>query len=554
MRSDALKKGIQASPKRSLLKAMGYTDYEISRPLIGVVNSFNEIVPGHIHLKDIARAVKDGVISAGGTPMEFNVIGVCDGLAMGQESMRYSLSSREVIADSIECMVMAHAFDALVFIPNCDKIVPAMLMAAARMDLPSVFVSGGPMLSLNDGKTNLDLNSAFEAVGAYANKTIDEEELLAIEDSCCPSCGSCSGMFTANSMNCLSEALGMALFGNGSIPAAYSKRIQLAKSAGRAVMVALEKGVTPRQIMTEQAFFNALAVDMALGCSTNSVLHLMAIAHEAGVKMDLNTINRISEKTPNLCKLAPAGPHHMQDLDAAGGVSVVIGELIKKSLFDPNVMTYSTKTMGENLKNHKVRIMRSDVIRPIDNPYSEKGGIAVLFGSLAPNGAVVKRSAVDKEMLKHSGPARVFDSEEEACGAIYSGKINKGDVIVIRYEGPAGGPGMREMLNPTSAIAGMGLDKYVALVTDGRFSGATRGAAIGHVSDEAASGGPIAYVKEGDTINIDIDKNKIDLDISKEELDTRQKTMVIKKKQDLKGYIARYARSVSSADKGAIVQ
>jgi len=429
-----------------------------------------------------------------------------------------------------------------------------MLMAAARMDLPSVFVSGGPMLSLNDGKTNLDLNSAFEAVGAYANKTIDEEELLAIEDSCCPSCGSCSGMFTANSMNCLSEALGMALFGNGSIPAAYSKRIQLAKSAGRAVMVALEKGVTPRQIMTEQAFFNALAVDMALGCSTNSVLHLMAIAHEAGVKMDLNTINRISEKTPNLCKLAPAGPHHMQDLDAAGGVSVVIGELIKKSLFDPNVMTYSTKTMGENLENHKVRIMRSDVIRPIDNPYSEKGGIAVLFGSLAPNGAVVKRSAVDKEMLKHSGPARVFDSEEEACGAIYSGKINKGDVIVIRYEGPAGGPGMREMLNPTSAIAGMGLDKYVALVTDGRFSGATRGAAIGHVSDEAASGGPIAYVKEGDTINIDIDKNKIDLDISKEELDTRQKTMVIKKKQDLKGYIARYARSVSSADKGAIVQ
>ncbi|MFA5151676.1 MAG: dihydroxy-acid dehydratase, partial [Clostridia bacterium] len=483
-----------------------------------------------------------------------NVIGVCDGLAMGHAGMKYSLSSREVIADSIECMAMAHAFDALVFIPNCDKIVPAMLMVAARINVPSIFVSGGPMLSLNDGKTNLDLNSAFEAVGSYMNKSIDEDELMRIEQSCCPTCGSCSGMFTANSMNCLSEALGMALSGNGSIPAVYSKRLVLAKTAGEMIMDILKKDIRPKDIMTKEAFMNALTVDMALGCSTNSVLHLMAIANEAEVSMDLNMVNTISSRTPNLCKLAPAGPYHMQDLDAAGGVYKVISELCKKNLINENVMTCTTKTMKQNLEEFHPYVTRSDVIRPIEEPYSDKGGIAVLFGSLAPNGSVVKRSAVSAEMMKHRGPARVFDCEEDACSAIYSGKIQKGDVVVIRYEGPAGGPGMREMLNPTSAIAGMGLDKHVALITDGRFSGATRGAAIGHVSDEAASKGPIAYVVEGDFISIDIPNNKLDLDVESSVMEQRKKTMVIKKKDDLKGYIARYAKSVSSADKGAIVR
>lgn len=554
MNSDKIKKGVEACPKRSLLKAMGYTNSQIAKPLIGIVNSYNEVVPGHMHLKDIARAVKDGVLSAQGTPMEFNVIGVCDGLAMGHAGMKYSLSSREVIADSIECMAMAHAFDALVFIPNCDKIVPAMLMAAARINVPSIFVSGGPMLSLNDGKTNLDLNSAFEAVGSYMNKSIDEDELMRIEQSCCPTCGSCSGMFTANSMNCLSEALGMALSGNGSIPAVYSKRLVLAKTAGEMIMDILKKDIRPKDIMTKEAFMNALTVDMALGCSTNSVLHLMAIANEAEVSMDLNMVNTISSRTPNLCKLAPAGPYHMQDLDAAGGVYKVISELCKKNLINENVMTCTTKTMKQNLEEFHPYVTRSDVIRPIEEPYSDKGGIAVLFGSLAPNGSVVKRSAVSAEMMKHRGPARVFDCEEDACSAIYSGKIQKGDVVVIRYEGPAGGPGMREMLNPTSAIAGMGLDKHVALITDGRFSGATRGAAIGHVSDEAASKGPIAYVVEGDFISIDIPNNKLDLDVESSVMEQRKKTMVIKKKDDLKGYIARYAKSVSSADKGAIVR
>lgn len=554
MNSDKIKKGAEACPKRSLLKAMGYTNSQIAKPLIGIVNSYNEVVPGHMHLKDIARAVKDGVLSAQGTPMEFNVIGVCDGLAMGHAGMKYSLSSREVIADSIECMAMAHAFDALVFIPNCDKIVPAMLMAAARINVPSIFVSGGPMLSLNDGKTNLDLNSAFEAVGSYMNKSIDEDELMRIEQSCCPTCGSCSGMFTANSMNCLSEALGMALSGNGSIPAVYSKRLVLAKTAGEMIMDILKKDIRPKDIMTKEAFMNALTVDMALGCSTNSVLHLMAIANEAEVSMDLNMVNTISSRTPNLCKLAPAGPYHMQDLDAAGGVYKVISELCKKNLINENVMTCTTKTMKQNLEEFHPYVTRSDVIRPIEEPYSDKGGIAVLFGSLAPNGSVVKRSAVSAEMMKHRGPARVFDCEEDACSAIYSGKIQKGDVVVIRYEGPAGGPGMREMLNPTSAIAGMGLDKHVALITDGRFSGATRGAAIGHVSDEAASKGPIAYVVEGDFISIDIPNNKLDLDVESSVMEQRKKTMVIKKKDDLKGYIARYAKSVSSADKGAIVR
>ena len=554
MNSDKIKKGAEACPKRSLLKAMGYTNSQIAKPLIGIVNSYNEVVPGHMHLKDIARAVKDGVLSAQGTPMEFNVIGVCDGLAMGHAGMKYSLSSREVIADSIECMAMAHAFDALVFIPNCDKIVPAMLMAAARINVPSIFVSGGPMLSLNDGKTNLDLNSAFEAVGSYMNKSIDEDELMRIEQSCCPTCGSCSGMFTANSMNCLSEALGMALNGNGTIPAVYSKRLILAKTAGEMIMDILKKDIRPRDIMTKEAFVNALTVDMALGCSTNSVLHLMAIANEAEVSMDLNMVNTISSRTPNLCKLAPAGPYHMQDLDAAGGVYKVISELCKKNLINENVMTCTTKTMKQNLEEFHPYVTRSDVIRPIEEPYSDKGGIAVLFGSLAPNGSVVKRSAVSAEMMKHRGPAKVFDCEEDACSAIYSGKIQKGDVVVIRYEGPAGGPGMREMLNPTSAIAGMGLDKHVALITDGRFSGATRGAAIGHVSDEAASKGPIAYVVEGDFISIDIPNNKLDLDVESSVMEQRKKTMVIKKKDDLKGYIARYAKSVSSADKGAIVR
>ena len=554
MNSDKIKKGAEACPKRSLLKAMGYTNSQIAKPLIGIVNSYNEVVPGHMHLKDIARAVKDGVLSAQGTPMEFNVIGVCDGLAMGHAGMKYSLSSREVIADSIECMAMAHAFDALVFIPNCDKIVPAMLMVAARINVPSIFVSGGPMLSLNDGKTNLDLNSAFEAVGSYMNKSIDEDELMRIEQSCCPTCGSCSGMFTANSMNCLSEALGMALSGNGSIPAVYSKRLVLAKTAGEMIMDILKKDIRPKDIMTKEAFMNALTVDMALGCSTNSVLHLMAIANEAEVSMDLNMVNTISSRTPNLCKLAPAGPYHMQDLDAAGGVYKVISELCKKNLINENVMTCTTKTMKQNLEEFHPYVTRSDVIRPIEEPYSDKGGIAVLFGSLAPNGSVVKRSAVSAEMMKHRGPARVFDCEEDACSAIYSGKIQKGDVVVIRYEGPAGGPGMREMLNPTSAIAGMGLDKHVALITDGRFSGATRGAAIGHVSDEAASKGPIAYVVEGDFISIDIPNNKLDLDVESSVMEQRKKTMVIKKKDDLKGYIARYAKSVSSADKGAIVR
>ena len=554
MNSDRVKKGTERSPQRSLLKAMGYTDSDIRKPLIGIVNSFNEIVPGHIHLKDIARAVKDGVLSAGGTPAEFNVIGVCDGLAMGHEGMRYSLASREIIADSVECMARAHAFDGLVFIPNCDKIVPAMLMAAARLNIPAVFVSGGPMLSLeNESGCSLDLNSAFEAVGAYKNNTISEKELGIIEDNCCPGCGSCSGMFTANSMNCLSEALGMALSGNGTIPAVYAKRIRLAKNAGVQIMDTVEKNIRPRDIMTEKGFRNALAVDMALGCSTNSVLHLMAIANEAKVKLNLNIINEISKKTPNLCKLAPAGNHHMQDLYAAGGVYRVMYELKKGGLIDGTAMTASGRTIGESLDSEAFYITRTDVIRPLEKPYSPYGGIAVLFGSLAPNGAVVKQSAVAPEMLTHKGKARVFDSEEEAVEAIYGGEIISGDVVVIRYEGPSGGPGMREMLTPTSAIAGMGLDKEVALITDGRFSGATRGAAIGHISPEAAKGGTIAYIEEGDIISIDIPSNRLDLLVDESVLTERRKATELKLKKELTGYLNRYARNVSSADKGAIV-
>ena len=551
MKSDTIKKGVERAPQRSLLKAMGYTDTQIKKPFIGVVNSFNEVIPGHIHLQNIARSVKDGVLMAGGMPMEFNVIGVCDGLAMGHEGMKYSLSSREVIADSIECMAKAHGFDGLVFIPNCDKIVPAMLMAAMRLNIPSIFVSGGPMLSLcSDDGTNLDLNSVFEAVGAYKNGSIDENRVNYIEENACPGCGSCSGMFTANSMNCLTEVLGMGMRGNGTIPAVYAARLRLAKDVGMRAVELVAENLRPRDIVTEKTIENALTVDMALGCSSNSLLHLLAIAHEAGVDFDLKKVNEISEKTPNLCHLAPAGHHHMQDLNAAGGVYAVMNELAKDNRLDLSLMTVSGKTVGENIKDCKV--LNHDVIRPIDNPYTKTGGLAVLFGSLAPNGSVVKRSAVAKEMLVHKGPARVFDSEEAAIAAIYDGKINSGDVVVIRYEGPAGGPGMREMLSPTSAICGMGLDKEVALITDGRFSGATRGASIGHISPEAVSGGPIAYIKEGDVISIDIPNYSIELEVSEDEMAKRKQEMKITPRE-VSGYIKRYSKLVSSADKGAII-
>ena len=554
MKSDNVKSGINRTPHRSLFKALGYTDSQINRPIIGIVNSKNEVVPGHIHLDTIARAVKDGVLAAGGTPMEFNVIAVCDGIAMGHEGMKYSLASREIIADSIECMAMAHGFDGLVFIPNCDKIVPAMLMAAARLNIPSIFVSGGPMLSVEgkDGKC-LDLNSAFEAVGAYQAGTVTEEDLLEIEENCCPGCGSCSGMFTANSMNCLTEALGMSLPGNGTIPAVYAKRIRLAKQTGEQIMETLKNNIRPRDVLTKAAFENALRCDMALGCSSNSVLHLLAIANEAKVKLSLNQINEISQTTPNLCRLAPAGTHHVQDLYNAGGVTKLMLELYNAGLIEGNAMTVTGKTMAETVSSEKLYITNTNVIRPISCPYSQTGGIAILFGSLAPDGAVVKRSAVAPEMLTHRGPARVFDSEEEAITAIYGSRIKPGDVVVIRYEGPSGGPGMREMLSPTSAIAGMGLDKTVALITDGRFSGATKGASIGHVSPEASKGGNIAYIKDGDMISIDIPNYKIDIDIPPEELEQRKREMTPKVKTNLAGYISRYARLVSSADKGAVI-
>lgn len=552
MRSDNIKKGAERAPQRSLLKALGLTDEQIRRPIIGVVNSFNEIVPGHVHLNTIARAVKDGILAAGATPIEFNTIGVCDGIAMGHEGMKYSLASREIIADSIECMAMAHAFDGLVFIPNCDKIVPGMLLAAVRLNIPSIFVSGGAMLSncSDDGK-HMDLNSVFEAVGAYKKGSMGENELKYFEDNACPGCGSCSGMFTANSMNCLCEALGIALQGNGTIPAVYAERIRLAKDTGMKIAELVEKDIRPLDIITENAIENALAVDMAIGCSSNSLLHLTALAHETGIDFNLKKVNEISEKTPNICHLAPAGKYHIQDFHAAGGVYAVMRELSTKNMLHENEMTVTGKTVKENTSNAKC--IHGDVIRSIDNPYSKTGGLAVLFGSLAENGAVVKRSAVASEMLVHSGKARVFDSEEEAISAIYDSKISKGDVVVIRYEGPAGGPGMREMLSPTSAIAGMGLDKDVALITDGRFSGATRGAAIGHISPEAANGGTIAYIKEGDIINIDIPNYKIDIDISADELQKRKSEIQIKKKENLKGYIVRYAKNVSSADKGAVI-
>ena len=548
-----MKKGAERAPQRSLLKAMGYTDSQIKKPLIGIVNSFNEVIPGHMHLQTIARAVKDGVLMAGGTPMEFNVIGVCDGLAMGHEGMKYSLASRELITDSIECMARAHRFDGLVFIPNCDKIVPGMLMAAARLNLPAIFVSGGPMLSLkaDDGR-HMDLNSVFEAVGAYKSGKADDDDLLYCENNACPGCGSCSGMFTANSMNCLTEALGMGLRGNGTIPAVYAERTRLAKNAGIRAVELVEENLRPLDILTEKAFINALTVDMALGCSSNSLLHLTAIAREAGITINLRDVNKISDRTPNLCHLAPAGPYHVQDLHAAGGVYAVMNELTKKNLLDTSLITVTGKTVGENIAN--IYSKNNDVIRPIDNPYLENGGLAVLFGSIAPNGSVVKRSAVAPEMMVHKGPAVVFDSEEEAIASIYAGKIKKGDVVVIRYEGPAGGPGMREMLSPTSAIAGMGLDKDVALITDGRFSGATRGASIGHISPEAVSGGNIAYIKNGDIISIDIPNYSINLEVSEEELEKRRKEMPLKIKKDITGYLKRYSSHVSSADHGAVIE
>ena len=548
MNSDKVKAGVEHAPHRSLLKADGYNDEQMRRPFIGVVNSFNEVAPGHMHLQTIARAVKDGVLAAGGTPMEFNTIGVCDGIAMGHDGMHFSLSSRELIADTIECMVKAHCFDALVFIPNCDKIVPGMLMAALRLNLPCIFVSGGPMLSINQR----DLNTVFEAVGARKANLINDEELAEIEGSSCPGCGSCSGMFTANSMNCLTEVLGLGLPGNGTIPAVYAERVRLAKTAGMQVMKLLADDVRPRDIITPAAFENALTTDMALGCSTNSALHLLAIAHEADITLDLHMINAISEKTPNLCHLAPAGHHHMQDLLEAGGISAVLKELLDAGMIHGDCKTVTGKTVAENVARAVNR--NPEVIRPLDNPYTKTGGLAVLFGNLAPNGAIVKRSAVKPEMLVNTGTAKCFDSEEEAIAAIYAGKIVSGDIVVIRYEGPAGGPGMREMLSPTSAIVGMKLDTTVALLTDGRFSGASCGAAIGHISPEAAAGGPIAYIKDGDKIAIDIPNYSLKLLVSDEEMEERKKTMKIREPKKLTGYLKRYAKNVSSADKGAIVE
>ena len=548
---DAKTAGAHCAPQRSLLHALGLTKEEMERPLVGIVSSYNEIVPGHMNIDKIVEAVKMGVAMAGGTPIVFPAIAVCDGIAMGHKGMKYSLITRDLIADSTEAMALAHAFDALVMVPNCDKNVPGLLMAAARVNVPTIFVSGGPMLAGHvDGKRT-SLSSMFEAVGAYKAGKIDEEKLDEFELNVCPTCGSCSGMYTANSHNCLTEVLGMGLRGNGTIPAVYSKRLELAKHAGMQVMELYRKNIRPRDIMTAKAFENALTADMALGCSTNSMLHLPAIANECGVKINLDMANEISARTPNLCHLAPAGHTYMEQLDEAGGVYAVLNELAKKDLLNLDVMTVTGKTLGENIANVVNR--DPEVIRPIDNPYSPTGGIAVLKGNLAPDGCVVKRSAVAPEMLVHEGPARVFESEEETIEAIYAGKIKAGDVVVIRYEGPAGGPGMREMLSPTSAIAGMGLDKEVALITDGRFSGATRGASIGHVSPEAASGGMIAYVQDGDLISINIPECKIELKVSDEEIAKRKETMPIKVKTDITGYLKRYAKMVSSADKGAII-
>ena len=551
MRSDNAKAGMQQAPARSLFRALGLTDEEMERPLIGIVSSYNEIVPGHMHLDKIVDAVKQGVAMAGGTPIVFPAIAVCDGIAMGHVGMKYSLVTRDLIADSTECMALAHQFDALVMVPNCDKNVPGLLMAAARLNIPTVFVSGGPMLAGHVKGEKRSLSSMFEAVGSYAAGLMTEEDVKEFECKVCPTCGSCSGMYTANSMNCLTEVLGMGLKGNGTIPAVYSERLVLAKHAGMAVMDMLKKNIRPRDIMTEAAFRNALTMDMALGCSTNSMLHLPAIAHEAGVELNVDIANEISAKTPNLCHLAPAGHTYMEDLNEAGGIYAVMNEISKLGLLNLNCMTVTGRTVGENIKDCVNK--NPEVIRTIDNPYSKTGGIAVLRGNLAPDSCVVKRSAVAPEMLVHEGPARVFDSEDDAIAAIKGGKIVAGDVVVIRYEGPKGGPGMREMLNPTSAIVGMGLGSTVALITDGRFSGASRGASIGHVSPEAAAGGPIGLVEEGDIIAIDINANTINMKVSDEELARRRANWTPKTKE-VSGYLKRYAALVTSADKGAILK
>ena len=552
MKSDSVTKGMHQAPHRSLFNALGMTEEELSRPLVGIVSSYNEIVPGHMNLDKIVDAVKQGVAMAGGTPVVFPAIAVCDGIAMGHIGMKYSLVTRDLICDSTECMALAHAFDALVMVPNCDKNVPGLLMAAARLNIPTVFVSGGPMLAGRVKGQKRSLSSMFEAVGSYAAGKMTEEDVKEFENSVCPTCGSCSGMYTANSMNCLTEAIGMGLEGNGTIPAVYSARIKLAKHAGMKVMELLEKNIRPRDIMNEKAFLNALTVDMALGCSTNTMLHLPAIAHEAGVNLDLSLANEISRRTPNLCHLAPAGPTYMEDLYQAGGVYAVMKELTKKNLLYTDLITATGKTVGENIAKAVNR--DPEVIRPVENPYSETGGLAILTGNLAPDSGVVKRSAVVPEMMKHEGPARVFDCEEDAIAAIKGGKIVAGDVVVIRYEGPKGGPGMREMLNPTSAIAGMGLGASVALITDGRFSGASRGASIGHVSPEAAVGGPIALVQEGDIISIDIDACRLDLKVDEEELARRRAEWTPKEPKVRTGYLARYEKLVTSGNRGAILE
>ena len=552
MRSDAVKKGIAQAPQRSLMRALGLTEEEMKKPLVGIVSSYNEIVPGHMNLDKITEAVKMGVAMAGGTPIVFPAIAVCDGIAMGHIGMKYSLVTRDLIADSTECMALAHQFDALVCIPNCDKNVPGLLMAAARVNVPTVFVSGGPMLAGHVKGEKRSLSSMFEAVGSYAAGTMTEEDVYDFECNACPTCGSCSGMYTANSMNCLTEVLGMGLKGNGTIPAVYSERLRLAKRAGMQVMELLKQDIRPRDIMTKEAFLNALTVDMALGCSTNSMLHLPAIAHEAGVELNPEMANAISEKTPNLCHLAPAGYHYIEELNEAGGVYAVMNELNKLNLLHTECMTVTGKTVGENIKGCVNK--NPEIIRPVENPYSKTGGIAVLKGNLAPDTAVVKRSAVVPEMQVHEGPARVFDCEEDAIEAIRGGKIVAGDVVVIRYEGPKGGPGMREMLNPTSAIAGMGLGSSVALITDGRFSGASRGASIGHVSPEAAEGGPIALVEEGDLIRINIPEHKLEVVVSDEELARRKAAWTPREPKVTTGYLKRYAKMVSSANKGAILE
>ncbi|OCC15384.1 Dihydroxy-acid dehydratase [Dissulfuribacter thermophilus] len=552
MRSDRMKKGIERAPHRSLFKAMGYTDDEIRRPIIGIANSFNEIIPGHIHLRQVVEAVKAGIRLNGGTPVEFGSIGVCDGIAMNHLGMRYSLSSRELIADSVEVMAQAHPFDGLVVVPSCDKITPGMIMAILRLNIPAIVIAGGPMLTGNWRGKKVNLISVFEGIGEVKAGKLTEQDLCELENEACPTCGSCAGMFTANSMNCLSEAIGLSLPGNGTIPAVSAHRIRLAKATGMRIVELVKEGLTPRDICTPSAFKNAVAVDMALGCSTNTVLHVPAIAHEAGVDLSLDIFNEMSQKTPHLCNLIPAGPHSLQELHLAGGIQAILKELTSLGVIDTDAITVTGKTVGENIKGHEVR--DREIIRPVDDPYHKEGGIAILYGSLAPQGAVVKQSAVAPEMLVHKGPARVFESEEEAYEAILGGKINKGDVVVIRYEGPKGGPGMPEMLSPTAAIVGMGLGKDVALITDGRFSGGTQGAAIGHCSPEAAEGGPIAFVQEGDLISIDIPARRLDLLVDEDEIKKRQSNWTPPEPRIKSGYLARYAKMVSSGAKGAILE